>query len=831
MEPQAAAARRAPGHLSISMTASSPLRTPSPAAADSKRRSETAWQAIEDRVASQVAGLQQKQQAEQLDVDRVLRSSISRLEARLRSLEGQGVRADRRAAELAGLAQALTEEQRALLLRLDRVEEQLRVSRQRDSPPAVAGEEWLRRITRIEREQRAAALNLRLVVSVTEEAQQRQHQRMRSLEELADGRFRAVEERLGLRPQERLRSSASEPQAAAAASTALGPEAVGASVAGLLSQLRAQSEQDYPTALSQQEGASRLEVAELQLLVEELGRSLTPRADALDARVRGLQDTVEELRSRLDSLSHQEGLSDVVAGLHALVTKVGAQDILLREVSKPSQVTAAGLEIFQRACVERLRELEQRLEAVTFRTASDDAPSAAELARVAKRVEEQALVLADVQARVAAAGALNPELQLRQAEAQAEVLVELQVLLGEGVVRPAQLEELFSRTDANSEALQQLTQKVERVQKIEELESSLRRVEELAARLEALQTDTCPLGQLAVTAEAVEELRCKVQELPSREQLMGILSQGGQIHLEQSQVQVRQHAAALEELRQKISSLAATGASAAAVSQTVAKTLAGHEMAIADLKERLEAKVKALEAQLGQLLTSKGSTMCSGLEQIAEGGTREALSPLPEGLSFGNLSSFLEAEVTELRTRCNSLQEVIDQRLLISLMQLEKQVPEALSRVQLLLNEQTERLSKIEEHDVRLNIALMRLTTQEQKVHSCLDKVERLPSLNQVRSLWRDELERRLGEQNLEGLSRTMDLQAQALDELGTKVQDLLDRLSFGGVHPSGWDSLGVPAASTPRCRTTMNGAGVSELAALHEEPVGADGPSFKANA
>ncbi|CAE8650629.1 unnamed protein product, partial [Polarella glacialis] len=65
-----------------------------------------------------------RNQAEQMDV--VLRASISRLESRVRVLEGQGVRADRRAAELAGLAQALTEEQRALLIRLDRLEEQLR---------------------------------------------------------------------------------------------------------------------------------------------------------------------------------------------------------------------------------------------------------------------------------------------------------------------------------------------------------------------------------------------------------------------------------------------------------------------------------------------------------------------------------------------------------------------------------------------------------------------------------------------------------------------------------------------------------------------------------
>ncbi|CAE7490377.1 unnamed protein product, partial [Symbiodinium pilosum] len=85
----------------------------------------------------------------------LLRSSLARLEARVRALEGQGVRSDRRAAELAGLAQALTEEQRTVLIRLDRLEEQMKPWQQKE---AQAPEE---RLSRLEREQRAAALELR----------------------------------------------------------------------------------------------------------------------------------------------------------------------------------------------------------------------------------------------------------------------------------------------------------------------------------------------------------------------------------------------------------------------------------------------------------------------------------------------------------------------------------------------------------------------------------------------------------------------------------------------------------------------------------------------
>ncbi|CAJ1450615.1 unnamed protein product, partial [Effrenium voratum] len=112
------------------------------------------------------------------------RCALSRLEARVRSLEGQGVRSDRRAAELAGLAQALTDEQRALLIRLDRVEDLKR----RD---CQVPEE---RMARLEQEQRSLALELRLSASVAEEAQQKQLQRLRTLEDVCDHRLHALEQ-------------------------------------------------------------------------------------------------------------------------------------------------------------------------------------------------------------------------------------------------------------------------------------------------------------------------------------------------------------------------------------------------------------------------------------------------------------------------------------------------------------------------------------------------------------------------------------------------------------------------------------------------------------
>ncbi|CAK9002336.1 unnamed protein product [Durusdinium trenchii] len=113
-----------------------------------------------------------------------VRSAVARLEARMHALEGQSLRSDRRASELAGLAQALTEEQRALLIRLDRLEDLKR----RDAVQVPED-----RLGRLEQEHRTLALELRLTVSVAEEAQQKQQQRIRSVEESLATRIRKLE--------------------------------------------------------------------------------------------------------------------------------------------------------------------------------------------------------------------------------------------------------------------------------------------------------------------------------------------------------------------------------------------------------------------------------------------------------------------------------------------------------------------------------------------------------------------------------------------------------------------------------------------------------------
>eukprot|EP00746_Dinoflagellata_sp_MGD_P001787 gnl/MRDRNA2_/MRDRNA2_103396_c0_seq1.p1 gnl/MRDRNA2_/MRDRNA2_103396_c0~~gnl/MRDRNA2_/MRDRNA2_103396_c0_seq1.p1 ORF type:complete len:617 (+),score=168.72 gnl/MRDRNA2_/MRDRNA2_103396_c0_seq1:76-1926(+) len=147
---------------------------------------------LEEQMQSPITMAQKQQAADRayrVETERLGKAAISRLEAKVRSVEAQQLRADRRLAELSGLVQGLSEEQRSQLHRLDRVEE-----KQRGEKRGV-DDEWRRRFGDLEREQQAIALNFRLVSSVAEESQKRQYQRVRHLEGSLEDRLRALEER------------------------------------------------------------------------------------------------------------------------------------------------------------------------------------------------------------------------------------------------------------------------------------------------------------------------------------------------------------------------------------------------------------------------------------------------------------------------------------------------------------------------------------------------------------------------------------------------------------------------------------------------------------
>merc|ERR1719235_2841198 len=90
-----------------------------------------AKQAQDEHASGQADAMQTSSPAERLESERLESGRLGkgitqRLEAKLRAMEAQQLRADRRVAELSGLVQGLSEEQRAQLHRLDRVDERLR---------------------------------------------------------------------------------------------------------------------------------------------------------------------------------------------------------------------------------------------------------------------------------------------------------------------------------------------------------------------------------------------------------------------------------------------------------------------------------------------------------------------------------------------------------------------------------------------------------------------------------------------------------------------------------------------------------------------------------
>merc|ERR1719373_1448274 len=106
---------------------------------------------------------------------------------------------------------------------------------------------------------------------------------------------------------------------------------------------------------------------------------------------------------------------------------------------------------------------------------------------------------------------------------------------------------------------------------------------------------------------------------------------------------------------------------------------------------------------------------------------------------------------------------------MVSIWEVNRQLPEAVERLERIDGEFVERIAKTEEQDVRLNMALSRLSAHEEKVQGCMDRVEHLPTLSQVRSMWREELRRWADKANFDGLGRSVHLQSQALEELAER--------------------------------------------------------------
>merc|ERR1719401_669557 len=112
----------------------------------------------------------------------------------------------------------------------------------------------------------------------------------------------------------------------------------------------------------------------------------------------------------------------------------------------------------------------------------------------------------------------------------------------------------------------------------------------------------------------------------------------------------------------------------------------------------------------------------------------------------------------------------MDERVMVWVWNVERQLPEALERVERLASESAEHFAKFEEHEVRLNLALAKLGAHEQKVQMYTDRVERLPTNSEVRSMWREDFRRQLEDvANFEGLQRRLGLLTDAVEEINAR--------------------------------------------------------------
>jgi len=134
----------------------------------------------------------------------------------------------------------------------------------------------------------------------------------------------------------------------------------------------------------------------------------------------------------------------------------------------------------------------------------------------------------------------------------------------------------------------------------------------------------------------------------------------------------------------------------------------------------------------------------------------------------------LSSVLARVCAQFQALQEKMEDRVLGSLSQVEQQLPDALRQLDRLSSGYTDHAARVEEHEVRLGLAIARQATGEQKFQDCMDRVEQLPSTSRIRALCHEALASRLAESDLEpkleGFSKRLELTMDAVTELSEKV-------------------------------------------------------------
>jgi hypothetical protein len=150
-------------------------------------------------------------------------------------------------------------------------------------------------------------------------------------------------------------------------------------------------------------------------------------------------------------------------------------------------------------------------------------------------------------------------------------------------------------------------------------------------------------------------------------------------------------------------------------------------------------------------------------------------------------------EVSEVREKCNFLQELVDKKLMVGIWQVERQLPEAMSKFERLLGEHTERIAKAEEHEVRLNLALGRLSRNEERIQNCADRIERLPDIGRCQLTWREDMRKQLDDLDVHRLKHNVEMHSEALEDIRFRLQQVRDQVFHG---PPFWQQQQQPMMS-----------------------------------
>jgi len=158
-----------------------------------------------------------------------------------------------------------------------------------------------------------------------------------------------------------------------------------------------------------------------------------------------------------------------------------------------------------------------------------------------------------------------------------------------------------------------------------------------------------------------------------------------------------------------------------------------------------------------------------------------------------NLEAQVLKSTAEVRTQLESLQDVVDQKVLLKLWELGRQVPEVSQNMERLAGQCADFFAKVEAHEVRLSLMVTTQEMQDQRVQALSERCERTHAVSLDLDTQTAARSRKRQSEALEG---RVEAHAQALEELRGSFRELKARVQVRGIGlPS---TPGTPQLSQP---------------------------------